>query len=38
MMMTMHVLFSLASAELEPGVAKIVTTGWTSVLEHQRFF
>ena len=37
MMMTMHVLFSLASAELEPGVAKIVTTGWTSVLEHQRF-
>ncbi|MGC1575741.1 MAG: hypothetical protein WA813_06375, partial [Beijerinckiaceae bacterium] len=28
---------SLARAELEPGVAKIIATGWASVLKHQRF-
>ena len=37
MMVIMHVINSLARAELEPGVAKIITTGWASVLEHQRF-
>ncbi len=37
MMVIMHAIYSLARAELEPGVAKIITTGWTSVLEHQRF-
>jgi hypothetical protein len=37
MMLIMHVIYSLARAELEPGVAKIITTGWASVLEHQRF-
>jgi hypothetical protein len=37
MMMIMHLIYSLARTELEPGVAKIITTGWASVLEHQRF-
>ena len=37
MMLIMHVIYSLARAELEPGVAKIITTGWAAVLEHQRF-
>ena len=37
MMVIMHVIYSLARAELEPGVAKMITTGWASVLEHQRF-
>ena len=37
MMVIMHVIHSLARAELEPGVAKMITTGWASVIEHQRF-
>jgi hypothetical protein len=37
MMLIAHVIYSLARAELEPPVAKIITTGWTYVLEHQRF-
>ena len=37
MMLIMHVIYSLARPALEPGVAKMITTGWASVLEHQRF-
>jgi hypothetical protein len=37
MMLIMHAIHSQARAELEPGVAKIITAGWASVLEHQRF-
>jgi tetratricopeptide (TPR) repeat protein len=37
MMVIMHVIYSLARAELEPGMAKMITTGWASVIEHQRF-
>ena len=37
MMLIMHVIHSLARAELELGVAKMITAGWASVLEHQRF-
>jgi hypothetical protein len=36
-MLITHVINSLARAELELAVAKIITTGWTYVLEHQRF-
>jgi hypothetical protein len=36
-MLITHVIYSLARAELEPVAAKIITTGWASVLEHQRF-
>ena len=36
-MVIMHVIYSLARAELELGVAKMITTGWASVFEHQRF-
>jgi len=37
MMVITHVIYSLARAELELGVAKMITTGWASVIEHQRF-
>jgi tetratricopeptide (TPR) repeat protein len=38
MMLIMHVIHSQAArAVLEPGAAKIIATGWASVLEHQRF-
>ena len=37
LMVIMHVIYSPARAELEPGAARIITAGWTSVLEHQRF-
>ena len=37
MMVIMHVINSLARAELEHGAARIITAGWTEVLEHQRF-
>jgi tetratricopeptide (TPR) repeat protein len=37
MMVIMHVIYSLARAEFEFGVAKMITTGWASVFEHQRF-
>jgi hypothetical protein len=36
MMVIMHVISSLARAELEFGVAKMITTGWVYVFEHQR--
>ena len=37
MMVIMHVIYSLARAELEPGAARIITAGWAEVLEHQPF-
>jgi hypothetical protein len=36
-MVITHVIYSLARVELEFGVAKMIATGWASVIEHQRF-
>jgi hypothetical protein len=36
-MVIMHVMYSLARADLEHRAAKVITTGWAWVLEHQAF-
>jgi hypothetical protein len=37
MMLIIHVIYSLARAELEPGAARTIAAGWAKVLKNQRF-